>query len=210
MHLSNAKNKYGLNMRQELHVAEFLRSGSGTGIRKHIRLQLIRDYTKALASIDFISVTNVILDKRTHPAGNSVFEKAWKVLFQRFENTLNHKNFPFSPNKSDLGLVFCDDTDGRALNKLIRKMSRYNPIPSSQGDRYFNKTIQFVIEEPSMRDSQSSLPIQAADLCAFLLYQKYKPNKLIRTKTGHGYFHYLEPILNKNACNKNTLGIVEL
>lgn len=203
------KDKYGFGIREELHAAQFIRRNN-LKLKKSIRLQILRDYAKYLAELDYISVTNILVNKTNKTYGYDVFDRAWEALFQRFENTLHHKNFPGPANPQDYGVIFCDDTNGRKLNSLIRKMAVYNPIPKKFGSGYLSKPIRLLIEDPNMRNSVSSLPIQAADFCAFMLYQHFHPNNYLKNKTGHGYFHHLSSILNKKASNAHPDGVVLL
>ena len=206
------KATYGLGVRDEIHAAEFVRSSSSIGLPRHIRFLVLRHFAVELARMNWLSVTNVVVDKTGKPLGYDVFESAWKVLFQRFENTLAYRNFPGPQNPDDLGIVICDDTNGGKLSKLMRRMGSYNPIPNQQhaGMGYRNMPIRKVIEDPNLRDSKDSYPIQAADLCAYLLFQHLKPNSFMKKKGGQNLFKQLEPILNKRASNKNSLGIVML
>ena len=206
------KAQYGLGVRDEIHAAEFVGRGRNLKVPRHKRLAILRNFCDELAQMPFLSVTNVIVDKQGKPAGFDVFSIAWKTLFQRFENTLTNKNFPAPSNPDDRGLVFCDNTDGGKLTRIMRTMGAYNPIPNQSqfGMGYRNLPIQSVIEDPNLRDSQHSHFIQAADLCVYMLQQKYRPNSYIRRKSGHGYFNRLQPILNTKASAKNGFGIVEL
>lgn len=206
----NLKQKYGIGLREEMHAAEFLRRSHTDALPKNIRLQILRDSCLSLASLNYISVTNIVVDKQTKSAGYDVFDKAWEALFQRFENTLHHRNFPGPANPQDSGIVFCDDTSGKKLNQLVRKMVVYNPVPNMGNTGYRQLPIKHIVEDPNMRDSKESLAIQAADLCAFMLYQHICPASYVKKKTGRGYFHTLAPVLNTKASNKNPFGIVML
>jgi Protein of unknown function (DUF3800) len=204
------KATYGLGVRDEIHAAEFVRSSSSVKLPRHIRFLILRHFAVELSRMNWLSVTNVVVDKSSKPLGYDVFENAWKVLFQRFENTLANRNFPGPQNPDDLGIVICDDTNGGKLSKLMRRMGSYNPIPNQQhaGPGYRNMPIKKVIEDPNLRDSKDSHPIQAADLCAYLLFQNLKPNGFMRKKSGQNLFKQLDPILNKRASIKNAMGIV--
>ena len=206
----NITAKYGISFREEIHCAQFLRHAHSTGLPKNIRLQVLRDLTRSRASLPYRSVTNIVVDKLNKPSGYDVFDNAWKVLFQRFENTLRYRNFPGPANTQDYGLVFCDDTNGKKLQSLVRKMSVYNPIPNSGSLGYRQLPLRLLVEDPSMRNSKDSLPIQAADLCAYMLYQNVSPCSYVRKKSGHGYLNQLQPVLNLHASRTNQLGIVNL
>jgi Protein of unknown function (DUF3800) len=204
------KTTYGLGMREEIHAAEFVRSSASVKLTRNIRYLILKHFTTELSRMDWLSVTNVVIDKSNKPANYDVFENAWKLLFQRFENTLAHGNFPRPQNPEDMGLVICDDTNGGKLSKLMRRMGSYNPIPnqSHAGLGYRNMPIKRVLEDPNLRDSKNSHPIQAADLCAYLLYQHLCPNSYMRKIGGKNLFNALSPVLNKKASSKNNMGIV--
>jgi hypothetical protein len=55
---------YGLPLRMEIHAAEFIRHAPVHGMEKHIRLAILRNFLDELAKIDFVSITNVIVEKR--------------------------------------------------------------------------------------------------------------------------------------------------
>jgi hypothetical protein len=137
---------------------------------------------------------------------------AWKALLQRFENTIEHRNFPGPANPDERGMIFPDHTDNKKLRQLSRQMRRYNPIPNQPnfGLGYRNLTVVNLAEDPSFRDSAHSYFVQAADLVAYLLYQKLLPCHYMRNKGGHNYFDRLEPILCKVASSSDRQGIVRL
>ena len=124
------RSAFGLLMREEIHAGGMLtRPGPLVRIRRNDRLSIIRHLLDALAGMDYLSIINVRVDKVGKPADYDPFDKAWQALIQRFENTLNHRNFPGPANADDKGLIFCDETDHAALRRLYRKMRVYNPVP---------------------------------------------------------------------------------
>ncbi len=145
------KSVYNLPIRAEIHSAEIIRKDE-FGIPKHSRLAILRNHLDELAKLNSISVTNVVVDKRDKPSDFDVFGSAWRTLFQRFENTLTHGNFPGGYKRS-FGIVFTDATAGKKLTSLMRKMSVYNPIPNKFGGGYRNIPILRIVEDPSERDS---------------------------------------------------------
>lgn len=199
---------YGLPLRSELHAVEMIRKNK-FGIAKHSRLAILRNHLDELAKMNTISVTNIVVDKKGKPPGYDVFSSAWRTLFQRFENTLTHGNFPGGYKRS-FGTVYTDATSGKKLTQLVRKMSVYNPVPNRYGGGYRNIPIHRVIEDPSERDSQISLGIQSCDVCAYFLHQQLGPNAYIKKKSARNYFNRLDPVLNKNASSANPQGIVML
>lgn len=202
------KSVYGLPVRAELHASEYIRRPV-CNLTKFERLSILRNTLDELAKMPDILVTNVVVDKSTKNVGYDVFQNAWGTLFQRFENTLLHGNYP-GGFKDDFGIVLTDATAGEKLSKMVRRMSVYNPIPSSYGNQSRNMPIKKIIEDPYGKDSKSSLPVQAADICAYFLHQRFKPNSYIKRKSADRYFDRLLPILNTKASRFDPLGIVKL
>src|SRR5258706_1110225 len=116
---------YGLQIRAEIHASAFIQSPPVEGMPRHIRLAILRNFLDELAKMNFISITNVIVNKAGKPHGYDVFGSAWQALFQRFENTLTYGNFPGS-HRHDYGLVLTDSTDCMKLQKMVRQMAVYN------------------------------------------------------------------------------------
>lgn len=202
------KDNYGFPVRAEIHSAELLRH-SAFNIEKHRRLAILRNFLDELRKQEYVRITSVVVDKQGKPSNFDVFEIAWQALFQRFENTLLHGNFPGGDAES-FGTVYTDATNGEHLRKLMRKMTAYNPIPNQFGDGYRDRPVVRIIEDPSERDSAHSLLIQACDAVAYFLFQGFQPNSYVRKKKAVSYYRRLEPILNKYATSKNDLGIVRL
>lgn len=201
---------HGLPIRTEIHASEFINSRVH-GLEKHVRLAILRNALDELAKTPDISITNIIVSKAGKPADYDVFGAAWRTLFQRFENTLNHSNFP-GGFREDFGVVFTDATAGKNLQRIVRKMAVYNPIPNDaqHGQGYRNLPITKIIEDPHGQDSAESLGVQMADVCAYFLHQRYRPNSYVRRQRARLYFDRLRPVLNTRASRFNALGIVEL
>jgi len=169
------RRRFGLKLREEIHAAPFIRNpGVLSRIPKHQRLEIIRRFADALASIQDINSVMVLIDKLSKPQDYDVFENAWRVLIQRFENTIRWQNFP------------------------------------GYGSGYHNIPLTYAIEDSNLRDSSSSLFLQAADLCAFLLFQKVVPSKYMGRKGGRNYFGPLSPIVCRHAAPNDPNGIVRL
>lgn len=202
---------YGLPIRTELHAAHLIQSPPIVGMGRHTRLAILRNFLDEIAKMDFVSVTNVVLSKAGKPPDYDVFANAWQALFQRFENTLRYGNFPGS-HRNDYGLVLTDATDGRKLQKMVRRMAVYNPIPNQPwaGPGHRNLPILRVIEDPHPKDSKDSYFIQACDTCAYFLMQTVRPNSFIRRQGAQNYINRLRPVLNMRASSAHPLGIVML
>jgi len=207
------RQKYGLRLREEFHASAFLNHpGDLIRIKRHDRLAMIRHLADFLASLSDLNLINVAVDKQGKPANYSVFQSAWRALFQRFENTLSHRNFPGPANPDEKGIIFCDHTEDKKLMQLLRQMRRWNPVPSQphHGSGYRNLPLNYILEDPNFRDSAHSYFIQAADLTAFLLYQHLAPSAYMRKNAGHNYFTRLKPILCLHAAPRHPNGMVWL
>jgi len=205
------KLKFGLKLREEIHASELInKPGPLARLQKHQRLEILRDFADALVSIQDICLLNVVVDKTSKLPPYDVFQHAWTALIQRFENTINYRNFPGNFSGQS-GMLLCDHTDDKKLTALVRRMRNYNPIPNQlqHGPGYRNIGLRMVIEDPVFRESDKSQFIQAVDMCAYLLQQQNKPSKFIKKKGGHNYFNRLSPICCAVA-SQNTHGIVRL
>ncbi|TAX99110.1 DUF3800 domain-containing protein [Rhizobium leguminosarum] len=201
---------HGLPVRGEIHASEFINKRP-FALPRYTRLAILRNSLDELAKLNYISITNVVVDKQGKPANYDVFEKAWLTLFQRFENTLLFANFP-GAHRNDQGVVFTDATSGMKLLRLVRRMAVYNNIPynGAHGVGARNLPITRIVEDPHGKDSAESVPIQMCDVVAYFLSQRLAPNSYIRSKGAQLYFDRLDPVLNKRASRTNPLGIVML
>lgn len=204
------RDTFGLKIREEIHAAPFINKPGGLArIKRNDRLAILRHYVGLLASMQDISVISVIVRKDNKETGYDVHQKAWQALIQRFENTVAHRNFPGPSNADDRGIVFVDGDPSGHLVKMMRKMRRYNPVPSRYGG-YRDLPMVKVIEDPCFRDSANNLLIQCADVVAYLLYQQEYPNSYIRKSGARSYYERLRPILFTRASASDPQGVVRL
>jgi len=207
------RKQHGLRLREEFHASRLInRPGDLVRIKRHDRLDMIRQFASFLGTLTDLSIINVVVDKQKKDLPFDVFDTAWRTLIQRFENTISHHNFPGPANPDERGLILCDHTDDKKLMALIRRMRRHNPVPNQPGfgAGWRNLPLQYVIEDPSFRDSAHCFFIQAADLAAFLLYQRLAPSAYLRKRAGHRFFERLRPILCTKASRRDPDGIVWL
>jgi hypothetical protein len=210
--------QYGLGIREEIHAGKMISGRTKppmSFIPKHNRLAILRKYADLIGSMPSFNIINVVVDKSTKTVGYDVFESAWQALIQRFENTLDHGNFrPDAPKaENELGIILPDNTDGKKLTQLLRKMRYFNMVPNMRSTYHVgsrNLRIGKIIEDPYLKDSRDSYFIQTADLAAFLLYQAFTPCSYIRKQGAKKLFSILEPALCKHASSTNKWGIVLL
>lgn len=205
------KTQYGLGIRDEIHSGPFIHDMAYLpGLSKHDKLSILRHFTNELAGMSDLSVIPILIDKSTKTAGYDVFEWAWKLLIQRFENAITARNLNGPMNADERGILLPDKTSEVKLTKLLRKIRRYNPIPHKGRSGTYNQPVQMIVEDPCFRDSKASYFIQAADLAAYLLYQKQKPCKYIKKTGAAKYFDRLNPILYVHGCANDPQGIVRM
>ena len=205
------RQRYGLRLREEIHSAHFMhKPGALSRIRKDVRLRILREVLDFEGTLPDVNLLNVLVAKSGKATNYDVFEHAWIALLQRFENTISHRNFPGPQNPQDYGVAICDRTDEPKLRKLVRRLRRYNPVPSVGGGGYRQMPLQTLVEDPVHRDSLHSYFIQLADVNGYCLYQQEQPNRYFRRKGARNYFGRLDPVLCKVASRSDRQGIVRL
>lgn len=205
------KKHYGLKMRDEIHASHFInKPGPLVVIPRNERLAILRHLIEEMAHHKNLNFINVVVDKQGKNPAIDVFEFAWKVLIQRFETTLTHGHFNGSSYSGDWGMIFPDQTDVKRLKLLLRKLRRYNPVPSMFGGASKNLPLRLILEDPNFRSSDDSYFIQAVDTVAYFLNQQLSPNAYIRKRGAHHYFSRLEPVLCEHVSNKSMKGVVML
>lgn len=206
------RDKFGLKMAEEIHASGMInKPGDLVRINRNDRLTVLRAFIDEVTKLPDINLINVVTDKRPADTSDIVFDRTWQALIQRFENTLSYRNFPGPANADERGLIICDKTDSR-LNRLLRRMRRYNPVPNQQsfGRSYRDLRLKYIIEDPVHRDSRDTYFLQAVDTAAFFLYQALAPSSFIRRRGARRYFLRLEPVLCKYASKDNSYGLVHL
>ncbi|MFN8011965.1 MAG: DUF3800 domain-containing protein [Holophagaceae bacterium] len=209
------KGIYRLRQRDEIHASAFIHAPlhQMNGLNRGHRLGILRAYLKELGQYQDVRFIHVIVDKQGKPPGTDVFEIAWKALLQRFENTMQGRNFPGSSLALDYGMVLPDDGNIDRLRHLLRKIRVFNPIPNrypSASGASRNLPIRLIVEDPVHRDSRHSYFIQCVDTSAYFLQQYLNPNKFIRQKGARNYFLHLQPALCRVASPSDPLGLVRL
>lgn len=206
------RDRYDLKMTDEIHASRMInKPGPLVRIARNDRLSILRAFMDEITQLVDVNSINVVVDKCPGDTSDGVFDRAWQALIQRFENTLSKRNFPGPANADERGLLICDQTDVR-LNRLLRKMRRFNPVPNQRafGPGYRDLRLKYIIEDPVHRDSRSTYFLQAVDTMAFFLYQAVVPNSFIRRRGARKYFLRLLPILCTVATKENVYGVVHL
>lgn len=195
------KRDFGLPIKVELHASKLLRhQGKARNFLKTHReciavYQRCFDFLNSL-KIYGLSVLVVIVFKNS---GYDVFETTWKFLLQRFHNFLEERN--------SKGLLVTDVTDERRLRKLVRKLRRYNLVPSRYGGTIDDPMIT-IVEDPILRESDESYFVQFADLVVYSFAKMLYPNAFMQKHGLGGEFFRLRDVLYARASSQNQFGIV--
>jgi len=198
----------GLKMREEIHATHFVnRPGELRRLKRNDRLDILKQCIDWVANQQDINVITVVAAK-TGKTKEQIFDWSWQRLIQRFENTIRHRNFKGPVNPDDRGMMIADRTDDKQLRLLVRRMRRYNPLPDFSGG-YRNLALDYVIEDPIMRESKDSFLHQMVDVVSYCARQLYEPNVYMKKKGGHKFYERLDTALVKRASKAHPLGIVE-
>jgi len=204
------KETKGLKLREEIHSVHFInKPGELKRIKRNDRLDILKKCIDWINSQEVLSVFSVVVDKTNKC--EDVFEIAWNTLITRFEMTMKNKNFPVQNGIDEKGIILSDNTDGKKLTEIIRKMRHYNPIPNKTdlySSGYSNIPLEYVIEDPIFRDSQNSLLHQMNDVAAYCARQIFEPNNYMKKKGGHRFYTRLNKVSLKVVSTKNQDGIV--
>ncbi len=199
------KQQYGLGMKEEIHASVFINGSANlkANITRNDKLDILKKCLKWLDSRNDISIITVRCLKSSN-LGKDIFDFAWRVLIQRFDNTLARNNFPGGTG-SDKGVVISDNTNGEKLTQLLRAMRRYNQVPNQRithGSGARNIRLRAIVEDPFMKDSKQSYFHQMADVVAYFARQFYEPNKYIRKKGARTFYtNFLSNVVNPWVTN---------
>lgn len=209
-HLRTTK---GLKLREEIHATHFVnRPGDLQRIRRNDRIDILKQCVDWVANQQDMNIITIVT-RKLGKSKEDVFNWTWQALTQRFENTIRHRNFRGPINPDDKGIIIADRTDDKQLSQLIRRMRRYNPIANTARlytGGYRNLPLNYVIEDPVMRESRNSYLHQIVDVVSYCARQLYEPNKYMRKKGGTNFYARLNPVLVTQASAFHPLGIVEL
>ncbi|HXA18875.1 MAG TPA: DUF3800 domain-containing protein [Thermoanaerobaculia bacterium] len=206
------RDKYGLKVAEEIHASAMIsKPGPLARISRNDRLSILRAFLDEITRLPDVNSINVVIDKRSTDTSDAIFDRGWRTLIQRFENTLSKRNFPGPANPDERGLIICDQTDSR-LNRLLRRMRRYNPVPNQEtfGPGYRDLRLKYIVEDPVHRNSKDTYFLQAVDTIAFFLYQAVAPSEFIRRRGARKQFLRLLPVLCTVATKDNPYGVVHL
>lgn len=205
------KAQFGFPIRAELHGQELVHARGNRLLKempRRVRTELYRQLLEMVVRrMPDARLLNIYANKTNlrSPAASAdtLQERAWMYLIQRFENFLSKRQEPA------LGLVFSDETNEANIRKLLRRMRVYNPVPS-QFAGYRMMPIVQIVEDPIIRQSRHSYFVQIADLCAHALYRRMNPRGSLKRFNIDRLFEVLQPLLLREASRSDEHGIVYL
>jgi hypothetical protein len=208
----NLRGVYGLKLKEEIHAMPFVqKSHPMPGMAKNIKIYILRQCIDWMAARSDVQILTVAVDKRGKPATYNVFENAWQALIQRFENTIQHRNYPggFADQR---GMLVPDGTYSKQLTGLVRKMRHYNTVPNTayfaqQGTQYRNMKLQYVIEDPFFKDSAGSFIHQMVDVMVYFARQYFEPNTRVKKTGARTFYARLMPVINPHTTKGHPLHI---
>lgn len=203
------RDHYNFKLREEIHASEFFQSSKKYNhIKKHIKLQICKKTLDFQESLDYIQVMFVAVDKTKH-YDKDIFEYAWTLLLQRIHNTLEKNNFDSLikgndvPHWSQTFMLIPDKTDDKKLQKLVRKIRRYNPVPSKYNrGEYRDIPLKLITEDPYTKDSAESFIHQLVDVNAYFMKQNLEPKRYMKRKKAHNYIYRLDKILCRHISSQ--------
>jgi hypothetical protein len=187
---------------KELHATKFVngRGDYGPKAIKSIRAEIFIRILKYLARLSSFGV-HIISSRNTDKY------RCLERLLNRIERTMKANN--------STAILFFDEGNEINTKKLVRRMCVINNIPSrfggwgGDGESLKNIPLERIICDAQFVDSKKDLIIQMADIVAYALLCKDEPSKCVQRYNLVDAYDNLEPILLKQACAKNKLGIVE-
>ncbi len=230
---------HGIYIRKEIHARDLV-AGRGrispTVIEKHMRSRIFFGLLNLIARMP-VQLFNICLPIKGTRDPEML---AWDRLMNRIERTMLEYESREIPKRKKLlellpptvsetdkkemterllryhprALIFADEGKHLKITRAIRKMNKFNPIPSARGAWPEGKTknivIERVLEDPIFKKSEDSLFIQLADCAAFaLLKRETAPTPNIEKYKIHEFFDQcLAGLCYKPACPSDPLGIV--
>jgi hypothetical protein len=188
----------GIYITKEMHATDWV--GGRGNISKNVvpkgaRARLFRFYLERIAGLPGLAIINAC----------GPIKKEYD-LFQRLMNRVE-RNMKSNDSRC---VILCDE--GKSYDFLLRKMRRFNPIPSQMGQwqdgsASQNIVVERIIEDIIYRNSERNFFIQAADFCAFSLLRFERPTEKAIKYEIHDAFMILESVLVKQAFAKDPKGL---
>jgi hypothetical protein len=159
------------------------------------RVGFLQELVRMLAAgLTQVRVASVILDKQAVGPACPPVEHAWSLLLTHLEHRLR------SDGVDRRAMILADDTNEAQLRRLIRCMR--HGVPFVPGGPPPDTRLERIIEDPVLRQSHHSFPIQVADIVAYTLYQHRWPKGSLRRYGASQLYPALEPLLDRGLKSR--------
>jgi hypothetical protein len=192
----------GIYVSTEFHAWKFV-SGRGNIadriVTKARRCEIFVETLKFMTTLPGIKLFNAALTLK---------QADW--AFERLINRINRA----LQDWQTYGILICDEGNEATFTRLLRKLRRFNPIPSRRGvwretgKPIKNIPIDRILEDPFFKRSYQSYFLQLVDFAAYALLRRERP---LASKSKYGLdkaFANLKPILVLDANPKDPDGII--
>lgn len=196
------KRSDGIYLSAELHAWKFV-SGRGNIadkiVTKFRRCEIFAEILKFMTTLPGVQLFNAALP---------VKQADW--AFERLINRINRA----LQDWQTYGILICDQGNEAKFTSLLRRMRRFNPIPSRKGEwretgkPTKNIPIDRILEDPFFKRSDQSYFLQLVDFAAYALLRRERP---VATKSKYGLdkaFNNLKPILVLKANSNDPEGVI--
>jgi hypothetical protein len=210
------KKEFNIPMKIEIKAKHFILNKNpykDFNFSNEIRILIFKKIANFIGNLHDIKFINVLINKKVIENENyPILENSLKYNIQRIENDL--ESYPVNRF-----LIITDQGRVGKMQKITRKIQRYNPIPSKYSDGFYRKEIKLMIEDPLPKNSKESYFIQLCDYVSYVIglygIKKYlNGNWAKRLRPILNYDNLIEilnlikPVLNLRANPKDEYGLV--
>ena len=202
--------EHALPPNTELHAREILFPNDLSPFRllrnRARRVEFLKEFARTAATmLRGVTIASVVIDKHRIPHGTPVLETAWGMLCSHIDERMRRDGC------ASRALMLSDDANEPRIRSTIRRLRRGMPAlpglppPSQATDR--------ILEDPVLRQSHHSFPIQLADAVANALYQHRWPKGTLRRYGASNIYLEYEPLLDgalKSRGGGTIDGVIEV
>ena len=204
------ESEHGFRLKEELRGSAIMRREKTP---PHRRLEILLSAVEKIAALPNVSLIMTAVKKDKLPIETDVFRAGWTAHLTRYDAWLAAKAGKGRQARPVPGMVLCDDTHGGRLNKLVRALRREHKVTVKRFLRKpitVNRPLTHVIEDPQRRDSRESFLVQAADICAYAMFQRYRPHGVIHAaEKSEALIKALGPIIVRSP-GVDEFGVLEI
>lgn len=153
------------------------------------RVDFLREFARSAATVlRGVTVASVVIDKHRLPHGTPVLETAWTLLCSHIDGRMRRSG------SATRALMLSDDASEPRIRSTIRRLRRGLPaLPALPAPPLATTRI---LEDPVLRQSHHSFPIQLADAVAYALYQHRWPKGSLRRYGASNIYLEYEPLFD--------------